>query len=96
MSLKCIFPFFIGSSSNLPLYTSVKKQSSVSSYTEFSCFWCNYTSCVITNIKRHVRLHTGERPFKCEVCDKRFNEKASLKTHQLLVHGNKAWQKTHL
>jgi hypothetical protein len=32
-------------------------------------------------MERHARTHTGEKPFGCEVCHTRFNQKSSLKTH---------------
>lgn len=54
---------------------------------EFVCSACDYVTCNMTNIKRHVRLHTGERPFKCPVCNKDFNEKGNLKKH-FVVHKN--------
>ena len=44
-----------------------------SSYNVCICFFLNY--------QKHEKLHTGEKNFKCEHCNKSFAESTGLKIH---------------
>lgn len=45
------------------------------------CTVCNRGFLNKSNIKVHLRTHTGEKPFRCETCNKAFRQKAHLLKH---------------
>lgn len=53
----------------------------------FQCPHCTYASPDTFKLKRHLRIHTGEKPYECDVCQARFTQSNSLKAHKLVHNG---------
>ncbi len=49
----------------------------------FVCPFCSREYSNRANLERHVRLHTGVKPYMCMVCDQGFTRKDDLKHHML-------------
>lgn len=53
------------------------------------CPYCSYSSNKTTNLKNHVRVHTGERPYVCPHCPYRATQENNLKSHIRIHTGEK-------
>lgn len=54
------------------------------------CKLCDYTSKYSANIYRHMRIHTGEKPFACPHCSYKASQSNSLHDHVALKHSDNA------
>lgn len=45
------------------------------------CIYCSYASHFITNYRKHMSTHTGEKPYACSYCPYRSNARDHLFRH---------------
>ncbi|KAG8290488.1 zinc finger protein Xfin-like [Homalodisca vitripennis] len=53
---------------------------------KYACHLCTKVFGWSTDLKRHILVHTGERPFKCKNCQATFTRNFLLQKHQSKVH----------
>lgn len=51
---------------------------------KFKCPYCSFSAMHQCILKRHMRSHTGERPYPCEICGKKFTRREHMKRHTLV------------
>lgn len=52
----------------------------------YSCESCAKSFRTRNDLDRHTRTHTGERPFKCKLCDRRAADKGNVRKHLVSIH----------
>jgi KRAB domain-containing zinc finger protein len=48
---------------------------------------CDKTFNYKSSLKKHQLVHSGQRPYACDVCKSTFSKKFDMKTHQLIHSG---------
>jgi len=57
----------------------------------FLTSYCGKLFVVVGDLKRHVRVHAGAKPFSCRHCSKEFLWHAQLQIHLLKSHNKGTW-----
>ena len=66
----------------LPYFSKHSKE--YFSVSKHQCTVCGKCFGSNKDVRRHMLVHTGEKPYSCDICGRRFTQKSSMKTHRTI------------
>lgn len=56
------------------------------------CTYCDKICTSAVTLKRHIRMHTGEKPFQCNICQKEFADNSNYHRHMRAHSGERKFK----
>ena len=56
----------------------------------WQCKRCDFATVQAGNLRRHLKTHSGEKPYKCQQCDLATVQACNLRRH-LITHSREKW-----
>ena len=73
---------------NMEVYNTLARQAPSSAILpkRFACETCSKRFTTKSDLRTHIRTHTGETPYKCEFCPRAFKQRGHRKLHVQVAH----------